>query len=83
MNNNNIFDELDYAQWLEETLKELIGFPVKGIAIQAISEQGDIYTAYHKISMADKYTISGFIQQDAMLECLKVNGYIGDEEKEE
>ena len=81
-NVNNIFD-LPYAKWLEKTLREMTAFPVKGICLNAITENGEAYTNYCQISMMDKLTIAGLIQQDAMLDSLAANGiieYADDEE---
>lgn len=75
--------ELPYAQWLETALQDLIKFPVKGICINAIGTDGLIYTNYHDMSMSDKITVAGFIQQDAMLDTLRANGFIKDDEEEE
>ena len=72
---NDIFT-LPYAKWLEQTLQELVKFPVKGIAINAITDNGEVYTNYHNISMADKLVISGIINQDATLDMLAANGVI-------
>lgn len=78
MTNNNPTDvfSLPYAKWLEETLHDLITFPIKGICISATGNNGEFYVNYHKISMADKLTISGLIQQDAMLDTMAANGII-------
>lgn len=81
---NDVFS-MPYAKWLEQTLQELVKFPVKGIAINATTANGEVYTNYYEISMADKLVISGVIQQDAMLDTLAANGYIeyADEEDDE
>ena len=83
MNNENInLNNISYAEFLEQTLKELITMPVKGIALNAVLKDGAIYTAYHNCSMQNKLTISGIVQQDATLEFLKVNEYVKDPEEE-
>ena len=76
---------LPYAKWLESTLQELVEFPVKGIAINAITENGEVYTNYYQITMADKLIISGIIQQDATIDSLAAAGYIeyADEDEED
>lgn len=85
MPNNKNLKDIPYAQWLEKALRELIGFPVKGIAIVATTENGEVYNNYHNITMADKLVIAGLIQQDAMLDAMAANGYIeyADDEEEE
>lgn len=83
MNNENInLNDISYAEFLEQTLQELITMPVKGICLNAVLADGSVYTAYHKCSMYNKLTISGLTQQDATLDFLKVNGYIKDSEEE-
>lgn len=82
MPENNL-NELPYAPWLENALKELINFPVKGLCFTAIGPQGEVYTNYHEVGMLDKITIAGVIQQDAMLDTLMANGFVEIEEEEE
>lgn len=76
----NDFENIPYAEWLESALRELITFPVEGICMFAIGKDGAIYSNYHNISLANKLTIAGSIQQDAMIDTLVANGYIKDEE---
>ena len=77
---NNELSNLPYAQWLETALRELIAFPVKGICINAVGDDGSIYTNYYKITMHDKLVIGSSLQQDAMFDTLKANGFIKREE---
>ena len=80
----NNFNDIPYAQWLENALKELLDLPVKGICMAAIvGDKGDIYTNYHNVAMADKLVIAGLIQQDAMLDTMAANGFIEYEDDEE
>lgn len=77
---------LPYAQWLEQTLQQLVNFPVKGICLIATTENGEVYNNYFQMSMLDKLTVAGVIQQDATFDALAANGvieYAEDEEKEE
>lgn len=75
---------LHYAPWLEKALQELVNFPVKGICMHAITDNGDVYSNYYQIPMKDKLTIAGTIQQDAMYDSLAANGVIQyDDEDEE
>lgn len=85
MANNTDLHKLPYAQWLENSLRELINFPVKGIGIYATTETGEIYTNYHNVPMSDKLLVAGIIQQDAMLDTMAANGfieYVDDEEED-
>lgn len=77
------FSTLHYAPWLEKALQELLNFPVKGICMHAITENGDVYSNYYQIPMKDKLTIAGTIQQDAMYDTLAANGIIQFDDDEE
>ena len=79
----NIFDNISYAKWLEESLQVMFKQPVKGICIYATLENDDIYNAYYNVSMGDKLLIAGLIQQDAMYDTLVANGIIEDNYDEE
>lgn len=75
-NEKKNLNELPYAQWLEHTIKDLMSLPVKGLCLNAVLEDGAIYTAYHNISMQNKLTIAGMVQQDATIDSLTANGFI-------
>ena len=83
MPKNNL-NNIPYAQWLEQTLQEIIKLPIKGMCLNAILDNGEAYTAYYNASMLNKLTIAGLIQQDAMLDTMAANGFIEyvDEEDE-
>ena len=79
----NNFNDIPYAEWLENALKELLDLPVKGICMAAIvGDKGDIYTNYHNVAMADKLVIAGLIQQDAMIDTMVANGMIQEEDED-
>lgn len=80
---SNTLNNIPYAAWLEKSLKDLIKLPVKGICLNAITENGEAYTNYYEISMMDKLTIAGLIQQDAMFDSLAANGVIEYAEEED
>ena len=80
MANNNNLNNIPYAHWLENSLQELIRMPIKGICLAAVTDRGEVYANYHEISMMDKITLAGVIQQDAMLDTLAANGFITYEE---
>lgn len=77
------FNELPYAEWLENALQELVQFPVRGICMFAIAEDGSIYSNYHEMPMMDKLTIAGLIQTDATTDSLINNGFIKPIEEDE
>ena len=85
--------KLPYAEWLEQSLQNIIGKPVQSICIitkytpdpvEGEEDTGDeIGTGYWHCSCADKLLFAGFLQQDAMLDTMKANGYIPDDEEDE
>lgn len=75
--------KIPYVPWLENALQELVKFPVRGICMYATTDNGEIYSNYYNISMMDKVTIAGLIQQDATMDSLVNNGIIQSEEDEE
>ena len=83
VNNRNNITEMPYAKWLEQTLHDISSLPVKGIALLVSTENGDSYTNYYNVSMADKLIMAGLIQQDSTLDMLASNGIIQYEDDEE
>ena len=82
VNNRNNITEMPYAKWLEQTLHDISSLPVKGIALLVSTENGDSYTNYYNVSMADKLIMAGLIQQDSTLDMLASNGIIQYEDEE-
>lgn len=78
----NNFDNIPYAQWLEHTLRDIVNLPIKGLSLHAVLDNGDIYTAYHKVGMNDKLVIAGQVQQDAMADFLLINNFIKNDEED-
>lgn len=86
-------NKLPYAEWLEQSLQNIVSKPVQAICIltkftpdPADNEEdtGDeIGTGYWHCSVADKLLFAGFLQQDAMLDTMRANGYLPDDEDEE
>lgn len=83
MSEANNLNALPYAEWLEKALHDLIKMPVEGICFTAILKDGEAYTNYYNISMMNKLTIAGLIQQDAMLDSMAANGFIEYADEEE
>ena len=88
----NDLNKLPYAQWLEQSLQNIIGKDVQAICIVAKYTDPDddpaenlgpiVEAGYWNTSMADKLTFAGFMQQDAMLDTMRANGYISDDDDE-
>lgn len=75
--------DLPYAQWLEDTIQDIVQLPVKGIAISLVLEDGSVYSNYHNVFALDKLTVAGTIQQDAMYDSMRANGLIKNADDEE
>ena len=75
--------DLPYATWLEQSLQNIIGKPVRSMCILTKFDTGDVGTGYYDCSVADKLLFAGFIQQDAMLDTMIANGMIEDDEEED
>lgn len=83
MSNNDITKQ-NYAQWLEETLREVLELPVDSICISVKLTGGAVYTSYSdECTMMDKLQFSGVIQQDAMLDMMRTNGLVKDEDEDD
>lgn len=62
-----------YANFMEETLQEMVTLPVEGICIITKLSGGAVFTSYYNSTSMDKITYAGLIQQDAMIETLRIN----------
>ena len=74
---------LPYTKWLEEAVAGIIGMPVESICILTKYKDGSVQTGYYECSVADQMLFAGYLNQDAMIETLKINGMIKREEGEE
>lgn len=83
MANNNNLNKLPYAHWLEESLQQIVDMPVESMCIMTKFEgTGAVHTAYFNCSPADKILFGGLANQDAMIDTLKINGMIRDDEED-
>lgn len=62
-----------YASFMEKTLQEIVTLPVEGICIITKLSGGAVFTSYYNSTSIDKITYAGLIQQDAMIETLRIN----------
>lgn len=76
----NDFTKLPYAAWLEESLTSIFAMPVESICIMTRLNSGDIGVSFYECNTADKIMFAGYLQQDAMIDSLKANGLIPDDE---
>lgn len=70
----------EYAQFLEETLSALVEMPIESLCIMGKMKGGYSFVNYYKLSITDKILFAGLIQQDAMIDSLKANNLIKNEE---
>lgn len=76
-------NKLPYTDWLEQSLQNIVGKPVRSICIMTKFDDDEVGTGYYDCSVADKLLFAGLIQQDAMLDTMRANGYIDDEEDDD
>lgn len=62
-----------YANFIKKTLSEMVTLPIEGICIITKLSGGAVFTSYYNSSSMDKITYAGLIQQDAMIDTLKIN----------
>ena len=81
----SVFDpsSLPYAEWLENSLRNLASKRVDSLCIMAVTEDSEVLTGYYNCSVSDKFLMSGYLNQDAMIETLQANGLIPSDEDEE
>lgn len=77
------FSKLEYAEWLEESLHNIVGMPVESICIITKYKDGNTGTGYYNCAMTDKLLFAGYLQQDAMLDTMRANGYLADDDCED
>lgn len=76
--------KLPYAGWLEKTLGMLIrGEPVEAICLLTRTNTGDVAMDCHECATEDLMLFSGLLQQEALIETLKIRGLIPEEEDDE
>lgn len=81
MNKNpNKITEMPYAKWLEQSLRDMTTFQVRGIALAVLTDNNETCTSYYNVGMTDKLVISGVISQDATIDMLEANGVINYED---
>ena len=73
--------EKEYASFIEETLQGMVELPVEGICVIARLKDGSCLTNYHNCTMGDKILYAGILQQEAMLDLLKTNNMLRDEDE--
>ena len=76
--------ELPYAGWLEEALGQLIqGEPVEAICMLTRTNTGGVAMDCHECTTEDFMLFSGLLQQEALIETLKIRGLVSEEEDNE
>ena len=65
-----------YAEWLEDTLRELVDLHPMSIGIVAINEDGSTGTAYFNIRNRERWVMVQAILQDNVIDFIQVNSDI-------
>ncbi len=74
---------LPYAKWLEQAVAGIIGMPVESICILTKYKDGAVQTGYYQCDVSDQLLFAGFLNQDAMIKTLKINGLVKREDEED
>ena len=67
------FENVPYAEWLEDAVKTIFKEKPENIAICAKLESGDTLTAYYNCDAEDKAVLAHHITSDAMLDTVLNN----------
>ena len=67
------FENIPFAEWLEEAAHCLLDMKASRIAIVAMDEDGETLTAYYNADVSDMALMADAIQADEWLERLEAN----------
>lgn len=67
------FENIPFAEWLEEAVHWLLDMKASRIAIVAMDEDGETLTAYYNADVTDMALMADAIQADEWLERLEAN----------
>jgi len=67
------FEDIPYAQWLEDALQVLMTHRVKSIGLVALIDDDEILTAYYHAGLAEKSLMATHINVDAMMDAVLAN----------
>lgn len=65
--------KIEYASWLEETLREMIDLKPKSICLAAIFDDGNVGTCYYNATVQNKAIIAHRVYTDSILETIENN----------
>lgn len=65
--------KIEYASWLEDTLREMIDLKPISICLAAIFDDGNVETCYYNATVQDKAIIAHNVYTDAILETIANN----------
>ena len=67
------FEDIPYAQWLEDAIRVLTEHEVKSIGLVALIDSDEILTAYYHAGLAEKSLMATHINVDAMMDAVLAN----------
>ena len=67
------FSTRPYAQWLEDTIRELVSIDPLCIAMQMRDEEGKTYTCYWNCNRNDRAVMVDAIHDDDLLDLIRNN----------
>ena len=76
------FNEIHWASWLEEQLREMITEPIENICILTKFDSGDVSARTYECTTGDYLLFSGLLQQEALIATLKDRGLVSEDEED-
>ena len=67
------FESIPYAEWLEDSLRELMQHKVKSMGLVALIDEGEVLTAYYMAGLADKALMATHINVDSLMDAVLAN----------
>ena len=64
---------MPWAGWMEETVRRLTELGAEQIAVVAFTENGQVFSGYYAMNIAEMQAAGGTIITDAVMETVKIN----------
>ena len=74
--------ELPYAEWLEQSLQNIVGTNVQSICIMTKTKSGEVGTGYYECAAVDKLLFASYLQHDAVVDTMTSNEETEEDEDE-
>lgn len=64
----DIWTGVPYADWLEETIREMVEVSPESIALEMLTADGRLYTCYYNVSQDDRARMMSAMRDDDRME---------------